>query len=85
MNAELSKLQEKARKARWYQRRKAFKSSASIRTSDDSDFSMLSPGTSQTATQEVRSNTDRESEPDSDLQEPGDDSVFSSGLPVDSQ
>lgn len=45
VNAELQKLQGKERKAKWYRRRKASKSSASNITSDESDFPLSSsPG-----------------------------------------
>ena len=76
VNAELQKLQDKERKAKWYQQRKASNSSASNITSDESDFPLSSPRPSQIS--EVMSNA---SEPDSDGEQP----VFPSGLPVENQ
>ena len=84
LSEELTKLQEKDWRAKWYHKRKSLKGSAAIVTSDDSDCIQLSPGSSRTATSEVpitdhaciESNSDTEPQQSTS-------SVFPCGLPVD--
>lgn len=69
---ELKRFHEKERKARWFQRKKKqqAKSSASTVTSDDSDFSLLSPGSSRA----TPIDTVRDVTSDSDPEHPSDSS-----------
>ena len=83
LSEELRHFREKEQKAQWFQRRKKqVKRSASNVTSDDSDFSLLSPGSSRaTPSDAVHDNFS-----DSDTEHPSDSSsVFPTCLPVDKQ
>ena len=70
-------------KAKWYQRRKAARSSATNVTSDESDFTLSSPGSSRTTASEIpiasSACIETDSEPDP-KQDAG--TVFRYGLPV---
>ena len=86
LSEELNQYREKERKAKWYQKSKGKakkRRSGSLATSDEGEFPLSSPSTSKVVT---RDSIEIESEDDT---KPGidnsDESVFPSGLPVNSQ
>ena len=87
---ELNQYREKERKAKWYQRskgkaqkRRRSGSSAGTATSDEGEFPLSSPSTSEVVT---RDSIEIESEDDTEpVIDNSDESVFPSGLPVNSQ